>query len=374
VKSKFGWILGGTVIFLLCLGVTISKSRAEKGNLSERYDFYTVKKMSLSKEVDATGTVQATDKKELYSDFAGTVTQVSVRAGDRVKQGDQLLTISSSDLKAEWTEADSTLKQAEINLKQAQAELALLTTEEPSITEITGATAKVGLAKQQVKEAREKVENLKIKNDGYYSTDFDKLVIRAPFDGKVAWVEVRRGDKITGQTLLATVINPATLEIEALIDENDYQLVKTGQPVKILDDSDEPLKNKAMVTEVSQLGEEDEGVVSFPIRIKLNGEASGLQPGMTVDLSVIVAECPNVSAIPAGSVFQEDGRDMVIVKQAKKLVKKEVKLGFQEGKYWQVISGVKCGTTLAVQKPAVENSRAATGSSSRRNGIMSFGR
>ena len=221
--------------------------------------------------------------------------------------------------------------------------------------------------------------------------DNEKLFIRAPFDGQVAWVNVRQGDKILPQSVLATIIKPDALEVEAQIAENDINSLRTGQKAQVTGNDPEQRQNPGTVVEISQLGQSTaaagqttastnlavtQGIVNFPVRIRLTGRPVGLKPGMTADVTVVTEEHPGVLAVPAGSVIRENGADRVRVRRNDKLVTVPVELGFKHGKYWEVKSGLRAGDPVAVPKPVMAGKQTAmtgTGAGRPRPGIA-FGR
>ena len=232
MKKKTAVIVGGIILITAVSGFVLFKPRNSK-DIAQGYDFFPVQRMDLSENIDATGQVLALDKKDLYSDYEGAVEKVNAKAGDYVKKGDILIAVSSSILKDQWQEANATLKQAEIGLSEAATQLAT----ELALNKVSKTNAilvgtyshQVGLYKEQVNQAKERVEALKSKNDGYYVANNETLLIRAPFNGQIAWINVQPGDKITPQTLLATIMKPNTLGVEALIDQNDISMVVNGR-------------------------------------------------------------------------------------------------------------------------------------------------
>lgn len=355
------------IMVIGAVALTVSVFLAFTNNpkdLAEKYDFYPVQRMDLSETIDTTGNVLALEKKDLYADYEGAIETVNVKGGDYIKKGAVLLTIKSSLLKDQWLEAEAALRQAELNLVQASAllttELALNQITKTNAIQLESYTHQVSLYREQVSQAKSRLNALKEKNDGYYMVDHEKLIIRAPFDGQVAWINVQPGDKVTPQSLLGTVIKPEAIGVEAQIDQNDISLVKPGQKAIVVGKDKDQSVNSGLVYETSILGKENEAVVNFPVRIKLNGIPQGLQPGMEVEVTVLVAEHPDVLGIPAGSVIQKDGRDMARIKRGDKLIMVLIELGLKQDKYWEVKSGLKEGDQVAVAKPGMAN--VATGS------------
>lgn len=355
MKGKSFVIIGVIGLVLLVSSLLLFSKRSGLKDLAGRYDFFAITRMDLSETIDATGNVLALAKKDLYADYEGAVEAVNVKGGDYVKKGDVIIAIKSSILKDQWQAANNALKQAELNLAQASAllttELALNQIQKTNAIQLESYTHQVSLYREQVKQSKIQLNALKEKNDGYYMADNEKLFIRSPFTGQVAWINVQPGDKVIPQTLLGTVIKPDALGVEAQIDQNDINLVKLGQKAIITGKDSKQSDNYGSVTETSILGMESAEVINFPIRIKLTGATRGLQPGMSVDVTVMAEEHSDVLAIPAGSVIQKDGRDLVQVKRNDRLVSVAVELGFKQGKYWEVKSGLKAGDEVAVAKP-----------------------
>lgn len=363
MKQKSTKIIVALIILATAFTLLVF-AKHNQGDPLQNYEFYSVQRRDLSETIDATGKVLALEKKDLYADYEGAVEAINVKSGDYVKEGDIILTIKSAVLKDQWREAEAELKQAELNLVQASAllttELALNQVQKANAIQLESYTHQVSLYKQQVSQAKSRLNALKEKNDGYYMADNEKLFIRAPFTGKVAWINIQPGERVTPQTLLGTVIKPDVIGVEAQIDQNDINLVKPGQKAIVTGKDEIQSENAGLVHEISVLGAESDEVVNFPVRIKLNGIPKGLQPGMEVDVTVLAEEHPNVLAIPAGSVIQKDGRDLVQVKRGDRLVTVPVELGLKQGKYYQVQSGLKEGDKVAVAKPDVAKGSAGT--------------
>ena len=389
MKRKKVLIIGGVIICLAAVFVMLPKPKSFK-EIARQYDFITLKRMDLSERVDATGNVIALAKKDIYADYEGSVAKVSVKAGDQVKKGAILIAIDSSALEREWQEANFNLQEAELSVNQSKAQLAT----ELAINRLNTSNAiqvesnyhQLDLNQEQVKQAKEKVAALKVKNDGYYAANNGQLFIRAPFDGQIAWINVRPGDKISPQSLLATVLKPEALGVEAQIDENDISLVRTGQQAEISGNDPAQSKNKGLVTEISVVGRSTTetgqtalatatvgtGVIDFPVRIQLAGKPQGLRPGMSVDVTIMAEEHANVLAVPAGSVINKNGESFVKVRQGNQLIEKRVRLGFEQGKYWEVKAGLRPGDQVAVPKPAAMGKQATgTGQPAR---MSAFGR
>lgn len=390
MKKKTVIILSSVVVLALVSAFFFFRPHSK--NSLAQYDFSPVSPMNLSEEVDATGKVLALEKKEVYPDFDGTVEQINTQAGASVKQGDPLLTIKSTSLNSQWQQANTALKQAKINLSQASAELAT----ELALNKVTKNNAlqietyshQISLYKSQVKQAEKELNDLNARNDGVYASGNGKLVIRAPFNGQVAWVDVTEGDRITPQTRLVTVTKPNALGVEAQIDQNDISLIKIGQRAEIIGKDQAQTGNMGKVTEISSQGQSslDNGlvnasatsatseIINFPVRIQLDGSTQGLRPGMSVDVTVLAVEHPDALAVPAGSVIHDNGKDLVRVRKGDQVIPVAVKLGLKSGKYWEVLSGLHAGDQVAIPKPPALKQPGGLSGGGPRMGGSPFGR
>lgn len=359
-------ILSGAAI-LGILTASFLFFRPQKPDQFARYDFVTVKRMDLSERIEATGQVIALEKKELYPDFEGTVQKINVKAGDDVKAGDLIMTLDSTLLNSQWQDANSLLKQAKINLNQAKTqlatEIALNRISKNNALQLEAYTNQVRLYSEQVKQAEHDLQSLKAKNNSVYTSKNNQLSIHAPFSAKISWVDVMEGDKISPQSRLATLIKPDRLGVDAQIDENDINLIRTGLPVQVAGKDTKQTVNSGRVSEISSQGHSTvvsggtgaqpitDGVINFLVRIMLHGTPKGLLPGMSADVTILASSHPNAVTIPAGAVTRMGGNDMVRIRRGDKILPIKVNLGLKQGKYYEVKFGLKPGDRVAVAKP-----------------------
>jgi RND family efflux transporter MFP subunit len=372
MKKKILLIIGA---FTLLLTVTIwVVSRPKEAKLAQRYDFFTIKHQDLVEKVDATGRIENQEKKDLYTDFEAVVEKVHVKAGDKVKQGDIIVSLNSAVLKEQLQEAESALEQAKVGSKQAATqlatEMALNRVSENNALQLESYYHQWALSREQEQQAKQRIKSLNVKNDNIYDAKNDKLVIRAPFSGQVGWVNARQGEKVTPQTLIATIINPTALSVEAHIDQNDITLIELGQKAIVTGKDEAQTENLGEVKEIGKLGQAEGEIVNFPVRIGIDSKTEGLHPGMTVDVTVMAREYKNVLVVPAGSVTRKDGKDRVNLCRDDKLVPVAVELGYKQGKFYEVKSGLKAGDVVAVPKLTSTSQRSTMPGPGGRGGMV----
>ncbi|MCL6590103.1 MAG: efflux RND transporter periplasmic adaptor subunit [Firmicutes bacterium] len=369
-------IIGGIIIIvIMVIGLVIFKPGGQRKTTGETlYDFSRVGLMDLSEKIDATGNVVLSTNSDIYPAFNATVKEIYCKAGDAVKQGQLLMTLESPQMQEQWTDAVNNINQVKLNLESAQKDLkntqALFEIQGATRIQVEEAQNKVATYEQQLKLAQLKLDNLQIKPDNANFCDptHRYLLIKAPFNGVIAWVNCVSGAQAQTQNSLLSIAANNALEIEAQVDESDVKLVKVGQRAIInSNDPDQP-ELRGVVSEVGAIGKTNAGVVNFPVRVKVSNNASNLKAGMSVDLTIIVSSYPNVLAVPASAVVRRRGRTMVAVRDKDGVSYVRVETGIQSGSNIQILSGLNPGDEIAVERPKTSATNSNNNDNNRQRG------
>lgn len=322
-----------------------------------QYDFSPVQPMDLSEKVDATGTVTLSKNSDIYPAFEATVKQITCKAGSYVKKGQLLVLLDSPAMAESLADAQSSVNEARINLTTAQRDLAntkaLLEVQGATLNQVQDARDKVDTNQQQLNSARVKLDNLMRRPDdaNFIATNHRDILIKAPFDGTVAWVNVVSGAHVLTSTSILSITANNAIEIEAEIDESEIQAIKPGQKALIIaSDPNEP-GLQGMVSEVGTIGTTESGVVNFPVRVKVSGGDRVLKSGMSVDVTIVIQDHPNVLAVPMNAIVTRRGKTMVAVKRMDEVSFVRVKTGIRVDTNIEILSGLNPGDTIAVERP-----------------------
>ena len=112
MKKKRTWIMIGIVVVLIGAGGVYLATRSATAQPSGMAQFLasapkaTVIRTTLANSVESSGSVIPETKAQLSFRTSGTVEQVKVTPGDRVKQGDVLATLDTADLELKVTQAE----------------------------------------------------------------------------------------------------------------------------------------------------------------------------------------------------------------------------------------------------------------------------
>ncbi len=136
--------------------------------------------------------------------------------------------------------------------------------------------------------------------------------VRAPFDGVVAKVSVKKGDSISSGTTITTLITKQRIAQIAL-NELDAAKVKVGQKVTLTFDAVADLGITGQVATIDTLGTVSQGVVTYTATIVFDTQDDRIKPGMTVSASIITEVKPDVLLVPASAVKNSNGTSYVLI-------------------------------------------------------------
>src|ERR1035441_9957926 len=224
----------------------------------------------------ATGTVRARTTAVISSKVMGYVQQVSVQVGDRVRQGQALITLDARDLdvslrraEAGGAEVESAIPELENATAAAKANLDLAQTTFKRMEELA---VKKSISNQELDEASARLKSAQANYDMVRSRraqvnskmavveqdvraagimrDYAKLA--APFSGVVITRTVEPGNLATPGAPLLTIEQDGLYRLEASVDESKLASVRVGQAVEVTIEAFEDTHRKlnARVSEI----------------------------------------------------------------------------------------------------------------------------
>lgn len=214
---------------------------------------------------------------------------------------------------------DQTLKAVDIALANLNFCKSEFTQEE-----IEESDARIKLTEERVLNLEEKIISL---GDGPDSEDITVLEtqlamaktrlarkeISAPFDSTVTGVFVLPGDQVAAGIKAVQLADLSKLYVDVQISEVDIPLVKLGQNVEMTFDAYFEEEYKGSVVEISPVGTEIQGVVTYNVKVVLLEGLDKVKSGMTAAINIILEEKENVFAVPNAALATVDGKDVVYV-------------------------------------------------------------
>jgi multidrug efflux pump subunit AcrA (membrane-fusion protein) len=156
----------------------------------------------------------------------------------------------------------------------------------------------------------------------------DSVLMRSQINGTVTNVSYKDGELVPPQVAIVTVTNLDHLFLEVSLEQQSILRVKKGQPVYV---SFESLRNEKYEGMVSSIYPRDN---QFIVRIELKHWPTGVLPGMTADVAILVGKKTNVLLIPISSIVA----GQVTRVRADKKERVPIKLGVIDGEWAEVTS------------------------------------
>lgn len=320
---------------------------------------------------EAVGTVRARTATTLSSRVMGMVLEVRVQAGDRVTAGQTLVTVDSRDLetghrqaqagldeaKSSIPEADSAIASAQAQLELAQSTLRrmkeLFDKRSLSAQEFDEFTSRVKVHEaavamsrarrnqinDRIRQAEQAVQQASIAR-GYSE-------VKAPFAGLVIARRVEPGALAAPGAPLLDLEQLGTYRLEVSVEESRLAAVKQGAAIGVkIDAIDTPLTGRVVEIAPSV----DPGSRAFVAKIDLPAHPA-LRGGL-FGRARFAAGQRQVLAVPRTAVVTQGQLQSVMVEEGGYARARLVSLGAAREGQVEVLSGLRTGDHLILQRPA----------------------
>ncbi len=204
-------------------------------------------------------------------------------------------------------------------------------------------------AHAEVARARSALENAQVQLS--YAT------ITSPIDGVIASVSTEEGETVAAAMqapTFVTVIDLNRLQVDAFVDEVDIGKVQVGQRAVFTVDAFPANEFAGRVAAIYPKAIIQDNVVNYDVVIDIETPYHGLlRPEMTASVTIFLEQREGVLAIPTRAVRRERGRTIVYALDRGEVQPREVKLGWRDGPWVEVASGLQEGETILLEAPDV---------------------
>ena len=169
----------------------------------------------------------------------------------------------------------------------------------------------------------------------------EQLAVVAPCNGRIASIDVEKGDSVSSGTKVITIVEDAGMELILRIDELDIPMVQPGQQVKLSVDALSDVTLYGVVEKIAPLGNTESSVTTYDVYVALMGDVdSRVLGGMNVSGEIMVSSASNALLLPSEAVFQ-DGKSWYVQLQSGE--SRAVELGMTTDSQVQILSGLSEG-------------------------------
>jgi HlyD family secretion protein len=284
---------GGLIALLVLVAAAAAGTWYYFDNKNDKQPEFNTAKVTrgdIIQTVTATGDLQPVITVDVGAQVSGQVQDVLVDFNSKVKAGDVLARIDPST-------AEQKLRQAQADLESAKAnnQLLKITADRTndlfkknlvSQSELDNANAQLAQSNAAMLTRNAAVENAKL--------DLDHCTISSPIDGMVLNRNTDKGRTVNSSMnapTLFTLVNDLTqMQINAAIAEADIGTIVEGQDVTFTVDAFPNRTFRGTVRQVRNAATTSSSVVSYATIINVNNDDLKLKPGMTANVSVIIAQ------------------------------------------------------------------------------------
>ncbi|MBI3354792.1 MAG: efflux RND transporter periplasmic adaptor subunit [Nitrospirae bacterium] len=324
--------------------------------------------------VTATGTMNAVTTVLVGTQASGTIKNIYVDFNFPVKRGQLLAQIDPATFEAQVEQAKANLLVAKANLEKAEASLVdakrtmdrnreLFSRNLSARSDLDTAETNYDLAKTQVNAAKAQIAQseaaLKVAE-----TNLRYTRILSPVDGIVVSRNVDVGQTVAASfqtpTLFTIAQDLTKMQIDTNVDEADIGNIKVGYDVEFTVDAYPELTFKGKVSQIRIAPINVQNVVTYDVVVRVDNHDLKLNPGMTANVSIIVASKKDVLKVPNAALrftpaekgiakTEKKGSGVWLIENSKpKFIK--LTTGMSDGNYTEFISGnIKEGDEVIVE-------------------------
>ena len=352
------------------------------------YQTATVTRGPITQAVTATGTLNPVVNVQVGSQVSGNIAKLFADFNSEVKAGQTVAQIDPMLFQAAVTQAEGDLASAQAALELAKVNATrteqLFKQKISSQQDLDQAMANLHQAEANVKIKQGALDKAK--------ADLDHCTITSPIDGVVISRSVDVGQTVAA-SLQAPVIfqiaNDLTkMQIDSNVAEADVGMVQVGQDVDFTVDAFPTQTFHGKVVQVRNAPITVQNVVTYDTVIGVSNPDLKLKPGMTANVSIIVARKDNVLQIknaalryrPAEGAASEGGarspasaggRGMgrreqktsertVYVLSGGRVTPVQIKTGISDGVVTEVVEGLREGDRVLTAEMAAKSQPAST--------------
>lgn len=287
--------------------------------------------------------------------FSGRILDVSVKVGDRVRQGQALAKLHTHEVheaQAEFAKAQAELRQRKTEAEHAKSMLdraerlyqakALSQYElEKARVEHKSSIDEIARAEAELERAIGHREHLGLPDTINYD---ERVIVRSPSSGVVMKREITPGASVNPGDNLFLISDLSSVWVMAEVPEKNLSALKIGSPVeiKVAAYADEIFKGR-----ITRLGDTlNAETRTIEVRCLVDNRTGKLKPEMyaSISISPAIAEQRPALMVSSAALQEMDGQTVVfVVRGENQFEKRAVKIERKQGELVEVLSGLSRG-------------------------------
>lgn len=289
------------VVVAVVAGAVVWKVK-NHGDSEPQYQTQEVSRGDIIQAVTATGSLEPVTNVTVGSQISGIIQKLNADWNTPVKANQVVAELDPATYKAQVSQAEGDLASAkatlELNQIEAKRDDELFNSKLMSASDHDTAIANLHQAEATVKIKQAALDMAQV--------NLDRCTIKSPVDGIVISRNVDIGQTVAASlsapTLFIIANDLTKMEIDANVAEADVGGVETNQNVTFTVDAFPNRTFKGQVVQVRNAPTNYQNVVTYSTIISVDNRDMKLKPGMTANVSIIIAEKKDALRVPAAAL------------------------------------------------------------------------
>lgn len=280
-------------------------------------------------KVNLPGSIEPWTSLTLMAKVRGSITEILVTEGDRVKKGDILARIEDNDYKI-------SLERAEAAYSLAKADY-----ERDRKVHAKGAipTAQLEAKQTALQTAKADLDNAKLQ--------FSRCTITAPISGIINKIDAEIGLFMSVGDPIAQLLKIDTVKAVVGIPESDIASVRSIQSADI---TIKALNDMVVTGKLHFLASAPDSLArSYRMELEIENSDNTILPGMFIRALIVKKEIDDALAVPFYSIITRNDTHSLFVEKDGVVEKRVVKPGIMEHWMVQIVDGLHSGDKVIVE-------------------------
>lgn len=329
-----------SIAFLVAISLLLGSCKTEETPKNKTNKIYPIEVTTIKPTISdqshftASGRTRAARTTRLSTRNMGSITGIYVEVGDRVREGQKLVSIQSSDLEARRSGAESIIQEAQTAVEAVERDYnrikILYERQSATRKEFEDVSAQLDIAKARLQTAKSAREEI--------SAHFSYVDIRAPFSGIITEKMAEPGEIASPGQPLLTIENQESFEVWAMVPESDIAKVSKEKEVGIvLSNLPDPLPGKIISISPTTGGQSGQ----FQVKISLDADPGEIMAGMYARVLFPEESATEKIMVPSSALIRQgDLRGVYTVSQDGRAILRWLRLGRTKNDYVEVLAGL----------------------------------
>jgi len=274
-----------------------------------------------------TAPLEARGESQVIAKTSGVALMVMAEEGQHVRAGQVLLRLDSARAALQAAQTASQMRKLESNYARSRqlAEQKLISAND-------------------IDQIKYDLENARAANR-LANLELSYANVTAPISGVIAQRSIKPGNFVQINTPIFRIVDTSRLEATLNVPERELETLKAGLPVLLQVDA---LPGKTFTGSVDRVAPVvDSGSGTFRVICAFDGGGM-LQPGMFGRVRIDYDNRANALVVPRLALLDDEGDPAVFAIRAGKAVRVPVKLGYLDGEWAEVRSGIALGDQVVI--------------------------